>query len=139
MMDIYMHEVLGYILLMKTEILIKILKDSEVYSTHLPPLEKLVGVKPVSRPKITKSILKSDSTFKAEILKSVIINELSSAPAKDNISISVSKTNSAPAGKLKDVKIKDDLPLAIVMKEVNEIKLHISKIKSSYSRNKNSQ
>ncbi|GJW77460.1 hypothetical protein Tco_0139142, partial [Tanacetum coccineum] len=50
-----------------------------------------------------------------------------------------SKTNSAPAGKLKNVKIKDDPPLAIVMKELNELKLQISKNKSSCFRNKNSQ
>ncbi|GKD74954.1 retrovirus-related pol polyprotein from transposon TNT 1-94, partial [Tanacetum coccineum] len=45
----------------------------------------------------------------------------------------------AHAGKLKNVKMKDDPPLAIVMKELNELKLKISKNKSSYSRNKNSQ
>ncbi|GJT86057.1 retrovirus-related pol polyprotein from transposon TNT 1-94 [Tanacetum coccineum] len=59
----------------------------------------------------------------------VIIDEPSSAPAKDNISISISKTNSAPASKLKDVKIEDDPPLAIIMKELNELKLQISKNK----------
>ncbi|GJS51412.1 hypothetical protein Tco_0624774 [Tanacetum coccineum] len=59
----------------------------------------------------------------------VIIDEPSSAPAKDNISISVSKTNSAPASKLKDVKIEDDPPLDIVMKELNELKLQIIKNK----------
>ncbi|GJS33283.1 retrovirus-related pol polyprotein from transposon TNT 1-94 [Tanacetum coccineum] len=91
--------------------------ESSVCSTPLPPLEKLAGAERVSGPKTIKSILKSKSTFKAKILKSVIINEPSSAPAKDNISISVSKTNSALSGKLKDVKIKDDPPLAIVMKE----------------------
>nr|GEV39430.1 hypothetical protein [Tanacetum cinerariifolium] len=35
--------------------------------------------------------------------------------------------------------LKDDPPLAIVMKELNELKLQISKKKSSYSRNKNAQ
>nr|GEW73616.1 hypothetical protein [Tanacetum cinerariifolium] len=35
--------------------------------------------------------------------------------------------------------LKNDLPLAIVMKEHNELKLQISKKKSSYSRNKNAQ
>ncbi|GJW40831.1 hypothetical protein Tco_0066676 [Tanacetum coccineum] len=113
--------------------------ESSVCSIPHPPLEKLAGAKPVSGPKTIKSILKSKSTFKAETLKSVIINEPSSAPAKGNISTLVSKTNSAPAGKLKNVKIKDDPPLAIVMKELNELKLQISKNKSSYSRNKNSQ
>ncbi|GJZ78946.1 hypothetical protein Tco_0643783 [Tanacetum coccineum] len=61
----------------------------------LPPLEKLTGAEPVSRPKTIKSILKSKSTFKAEILKSIIINEPSSAPARGNKSSPVSKTNSA--------------------------------------------
>ncbi|GJT62687.1 hypothetical protein Tco_1006220 [Tanacetum coccineum] len=60
-------------------------------------------------------------------------------PAKGNISTSVSKTNSALAGKLKNVKLEDDPPLAIVMKELNELKLQISNNKSSYSKNKNSQ
>ncbi|GJV11824.1 reverse transcriptase domain-containing protein [Tanacetum coccineum] len=90
-------------------------------------LKKLVGVEPL--PKTIKLILKSNSTFKSEILKSVIIDEPSSALAKDNISISISKTNSAPASKLKDVKIEDDPPLAIIMKELNELKLQISKNK----------
>ncbi|GKA81673.1 hypothetical protein Tco_0788365 [Tanacetum coccineum] len=49
------------------------------------------------------------------------------------------KTNSAPAGKLKNVKMEDDPPLDILMKELNELKLQISKNKSSYFRNKNSQ
>ncbi|GKA72985.1 hypothetical protein Tco_0779201 [Tanacetum coccineum] len=105
----------------------------------LPPLEKLTGAEPVSGPKTIKSILKSKSTFKAETLKGITINEPSSAPARGNKSSSVSKTNSAPAGKLKNVKIEDDPPLAIVMKELNELKLQISKNKSSYFRNKNSQ
>nr|GEY04366.1 retrovirus-related Pol polyprotein from transposon TNT 1-94 [Tanacetum cinerariifolium] len=112
---------------------------SSVFSTPLPLLEKLGSGEPVSRPKTIKLILKSNSTLKAEILKSVIINEPSSTPAKDNISISVSKTNSAPASKLKDVKIEDDPPLDIVIKELNELKLQISKNESSYSGNKNFQ
>ncbi|GKC10748.1 hypothetical protein Tco_1007530 [Tanacetum coccineum] len=113
--------------------------ESSVCSTPLPPLEKLAGAEPVSRPKTIKSFLKLNSTFKAEILKSFIINEPSSAPAKGNISTSVSKINSAPAGMLKNVKMEDDPLLAIVMKELNEIKLQISKNKSSYSINKNYQ
>ncbi|GKE40363.1 retrovirus-related pol polyprotein from transposon TNT 1-94, partial [Tanacetum coccineum] len=43
--------------------------DSSVYSTPLPPLEKLTSAKPISGPKTIKSILKSNSTFKAETLK----------------------------------------------------------------------
>nr|GEY33056.1 hypothetical protein [Tanacetum cinerariifolium] len=113
--------------------------ESLVCSTPLPPLKKLAGAEPVSGPKTNKLIWKSNFTFKAKILKSAIINEPSLALAKDNMNISVSKTNSAPAGKLKDVKIEDDPPLAIGMKELNELKLQISKNKSSYSKNKNSQ
>ncbi|GJT70221.1 retrovirus-related pol polyprotein from transposon TNT 1-94 [Tanacetum coccineum] len=102
-------------------------------------LDKLTGVEPVSRPKTIKLILKSKSTFKAETLKGITINEPSSTLAKGNKSYSVSKTNSAPVGKLKNVKIEDDPPLAIIIKELNELKLQISKNKSSYFRNKNSQ
>ncbi|GKB66207.1 hypothetical protein Tco_0927619, partial [Tanacetum coccineum] len=105
----------------------------------LPPLEKLTGAEPVSGPKTIKSILKSRSTFKAKTLKAIIINEPSSAPTRGNKSSSASKTNSAHAGKLKNMKMEDDPPLAIVMKELNELKLQISKNKSSYFRNKNSQ
>ncbi|GKB34433.1 hypothetical protein Tco_0879375 [Tanacetum coccineum] len=112
--------------------------ESSVCSTPLLPLKKLDGAKPVSGPKTIKSILKSKSTFKAETLKGITINEPSSDPAKGKSS-SASKTNSAPAGKLKNVKMEDDPPLAIVMKELNELKLQISKKKSSYSRNKNAQ
>ncbi|GJR94402.1 hypothetical protein Tco_0266576 [Tanacetum coccineum] len=113
--------------------------ESSVYNTPLPPLEKLTGVEPVFGPKTIKSILKSKSTFKAETLKGITINEPSSALARGNKSSSASKTNSALAGKLKNVKIEDDPPLAIVMKELNELKLQFRKNKSSYFRNKNSQ
>ncbi|GJZ44275.1 retrovirus-related pol polyprotein from transposon TNT 1-94 [Tanacetum coccineum] len=115
------------------------LMNLQSVATLLPPLEKLTGAEPVSGPKTIKSILKSKSTFKAETLKGIIINKPSSAPARGNKSSSVSKTNSAPAGKLKNVKIEDDPPLAIVMKELNELKLQISKNKLSYFRNTNSQ
>nr|GEX57605.1 hypothetical protein [Tanacetum cinerariifolium] len=46
------------------------------------PLEKLAGAGPISGPKTIKSNFKVKFTFKAEILKSVIINEPSSALAK---------------------------------------------------------
>ncbi|GJX61361.1 retrovirus-related pol polyprotein from transposon TNT 1-94 [Tanacetum coccineum] len=110
-------------------------EEYSVCSTPLPPLEKLAGAKLVSGPKTIKSILKSNSTFKAKTLKSITLKEPSSAPAKGNKSSSASKVNSAPAGKLKSVKIKDDPPLAIVIKELNDLKLQISKNQSSYSRN----
>ncbi|GJV23900.1 retrovirus-related pol polyprotein from transposon TNT 1-94 [Tanacetum coccineum] len=105
-----------------------------VCSNPLPSLKKLDGVEPTSGPKTIKSILRSKSIFKAETLKGVILNEPSSALAKDNKSSSASKVNSAPAGKLKSVKIKDDPPLAIVIKELNNLKLQFSKSQSSYSR-----
>nr|GEV53216.1 retrovirus-related Pol polyprotein from transposon TNT 1-94 [Tanacetum cinerariifolium] len=113
--------------------------ESLVCSTPLPSLEKLTGAEHVFGPKTIKSILKSKSTFKAETLKGITINEPSSAPARGNKHSSTSKTNSAPAGKLKNVKIEDDPPLDIVMKELNELKLKFSKNSSSYFRNKNSQ
>ncbi|GJW28680.1 retrovirus-related pol polyprotein from transposon TNT 1-94, partial [Tanacetum coccineum] len=113
--------------------------ESSVCSTPLPPLKKLDGVEPISGPKTIKSILKSKSTFKAKTLKGIIINEPSLAPAKGNKISSASKTNLAPAGKLKNVKMEDDPLLAIVMKELNELILQISNNKSSYFRNKNTQ
>ncbi|GJS17991.1 hypothetical protein Tco_0412463 [Tanacetum coccineum] len=112
--------------------------ESSVCSTPLPPLKKLNGAEPIG-PKTIKSILRSKSTFKTEALKGVIINEPSSAPAKGNKSSSASKVHSAPAGKLKSVKIKDDPPLAIVMKELNNLKLQVSRNQSSYSRSNQSQ
>nr|GEU66365.1 hypothetical protein [Tanacetum cinerariifolium] len=63
----------------------------------------------------------------------VTINEPSSALAMAKAS--TSKTNSALAGKLKNVKTEDDFPLAGVMKELNDLKLQMSKNQSSYSRN----
>ncbi|GKA48032.1 hypothetical protein Tco_0740990 [Tanacetum coccineum] len=90
--------------------------ESSVCSTPLPPLKKLDGAKPVSRRKTIKSILKSKSTFKVETLKYVIINEPSSAPAKGSKISSALKVDLAPVSKLKSVKIKDDPPLSIVMK-----------------------
>ncbi|GKD73345.1 retrovirus-related pol polyprotein from transposon TNT 1-94, partial [Tanacetum coccineum] len=109
--------------------------ESSICSTPLPPLKKLDGAELISGPKTIKSILRSNSTFKVETLKGVKINEPSSAPAKGNKSSQASKVNSAPAGKLKSVKIKDDPPMAIVIKELNDLKLQISKNQSSYSRN----
>ncbi|GJT91709.1 hypothetical protein Tco_1080554 [Tanacetum coccineum] len=87
--------------------------ESLVCSTPLPPLKKLDGAEPITRPKSIKLILRSKSTIKAEAFKSVIINEPSSAPTKGNKSSLASKVHSAPASKLKSVKIKDDPPLAI--------------------------
>ncbi|GJS03465.1 hypothetical protein Tco_0319973, partial [Tanacetum coccineum] len=82
--------------------------ESSVYITPLPPLEKLASAK----------------------------HEPSSTPAKDNKKgSSASKSSSAPAGKIKNVKVEDDPPLAIVMKELNELKLKLSKKKSSHFRN----
>ncbi|GKA75968.1 hypothetical protein Tco_0782346 [Tanacetum coccineum] len=76
---------------------------SSVCSTPLPPLEKLAGF---------------------------TLKEPSSTPAKDNRKgTSASKTFSAPAGKLKNVKIEDDPPLVTMMKELNELKLQLSKNK----------
>ncbi|GJV67556.1 retrovirus-related pol polyprotein from transposon TNT 1-94 [Tanacetum coccineum] len=109
--------------------------ESLVCSTPFPPLKKLEGSEPISGPKTIKSILKSKSTLKAEALKAVIINEPSSTPAKGNKSSSASKVHSAPAGKLTSVKIEDDPPLALVMKELNSLKLHVRKNQSSYPRN----
>ncbi|GJV41451.1 retrovirus-related pol polyprotein from transposon TNT 1-94 [Tanacetum coccineum] len=65
------------------------------------------------------TILKSNYTFKAEVLKGITITEPYSASAKTKTS--ASKVNSATAGKFKNVKIKDDLPLAIVIKELNKL------------------
>ncbi|GKE34533.1 hypothetical protein Tco_1453855, partial [Tanacetum coccineum] len=87
--------------------------ESSICSTPLPLLKKLDGAELVSGPKTIKSTLRSKSKFKVETLKGVIINEPSLAPTKGNKSSLASKFNSAPAGKLKSVKIKDDPPLAI--------------------------
>ncbi|GJY42588.1 hypothetical protein Tco_0430801 [Tanacetum coccineum] len=117
---------------------------------HITTLRNLNGTLKESQRNITDhSVVVSDSlkidydsadeSSVPETLKGITINELSSAPARGNKSSSVSKTNSAPTAKLKNVKIEDDPPLAIVMKELNELKLQISKNKSSYFRNKNSQ
>ncbi|GKE12088.1 hypothetical protein Tco_1415639 [Tanacetum coccineum] len=113
--------------------------ESSVCSTPLSPPKKLDGNEPISGRKTIKSILRSKSTFKAETLKCVIINEPSSALDKDNKSSSALKVNATPAGKLKSVKIKDDPPLAIVMKKLNDLKLQFSKNQSSYSRNNQPQ
>ncbi|GKC05626.1 retrovirus-related pol polyprotein from transposon TNT 1-94, partial [Tanacetum coccineum] len=106
--------------------------ESLVCSTPLPSLKKLDGAEPTFGSKTIKSILRLKSTFKAEALKGVKINEPSSAPAKGNKISSALKVNSAPASKLKSVKIKYDPTLAIVIKELNDHKLQFSKNRSSY-------
>ncbi|GKA45949.1 hypothetical protein Tco_0738745 [Tanacetum coccineum] len=113
--------------------------ESLVCSTPLPTLKKLDGVEPISGPKTIKSILRSKYTFKAEALKHDIINEPTAAPPKGNKSSSTSKVHSTPASKLKSVKIKDDPPLVIVMKELNDLKLKISNNQSSHSKNNQPQ
>ncbi|GKD87088.1 hypothetical protein Tco_1358242, partial [Tanacetum coccineum] len=75
------------------------LSNHDTSKHPFPPPEKLTRAEPVSGPKTIKSILKSKSTFKAETLKGITINEPSSAPARGNKSSLVSKTNLAPAGK----------------------------------------
>ncbi|GKD94273.1 hypothetical protein Tco_1374110 [Tanacetum coccineum] len=65
------------------------------------------------------TILKSNYTFKAKVLKGITITEPYSASAKTKTS--ASKVNSATACKFKNVKIKDDLPLAIVIKKLNKL------------------
>ncbi|GKA83244.1 retrovirus-related pol polyprotein from transposon TNT 1-94 [Tanacetum coccineum] len=87
--------------------------ECSLYSTPIPLLKKLDGVKPIFGSKTIKSILRSKSTFKGETLKGVTVNEPSSAPAKGNKISLASKVNSAPASKLKSVNIEDDPPLAI--------------------------
>ncbi|GJR86082.1 hypothetical protein Tco_0210093, partial [Tanacetum coccineum] len=113
--------------------------ESSVCSTPLPPLEKLASVEHVYGSKTIKSILKSNSTFKTETLKGIIINEPTLASANGNKSLSASKGNSAPADKLKNVKTKDDIPLCIVMKELNDLKLQINRNQSSYSKSNKPQ
>nr|GEZ27627.1 retrovirus-related Pol polyprotein from transposon TNT 1-94 [Tanacetum cinerariifolium] len=90
-----------------TKISVKKGNESSVCVTLLLLLKMLDSVEPISELKTIKSILKSKSTFKDETLK-----EPSSAPARDKSSLA-SKTNSALAGKLKNVKMEDDPPLAI--------------------------
>nr|GFA65197.1 hypothetical protein [Tanacetum cinerariifolium] len=107
-----------------------------VCSTLLPLLDKLTGAKPVPGPKTIKSNLKSSPTFKAETLKGITLKEPSLAPAKYSKKGSlVSKTSLDPASKLKNVKVDDDPPLAIIMKELNELKLQLSKKKLSHFKN----
>nr|GEU65779.1 hypothetical protein [Tanacetum cinerariifolium] len=81
-----------------------------------------------------KSILKLKSTFKAETLKGITLNEPSSAPARGNKSSSASKTNSALAGKLKNVNMEDDPPLAMVGLNIfrNAIGVHYLPHSSEY-------
>ncbi|GKA89852.1 hypothetical protein Tco_0811664, partial [Tanacetum coccineum] len=103
--------------------------ESLVCSTPLLPLKKLDSVEHGSGPKTVKSILKSKSTFKAETLKCITLNEPSSAPARGNKSSLASKTNSAPTGKLKNVKVEDDPPLAMWFR--NRETSHAKKAESS--------
>nr|GEX77520.1 hypothetical protein [Tanacetum cinerariifolium]GEX77792.1 hypothetical protein [Tanacetum cinerariifolium] len=113
--------------------------ESSVCNTPFPPLKKLNGAEPTSEPKTIKSILRSKSTFKDETLKCAIINKPSSAPNKGNKNSLASVVNSAPASKLKSVKIEDDPLIAIVMKEINSLKLLFSKNQSFYSRSNQPQ
>ncbi|GJR06432.1 transposon ty3-I gag-pol polyprotein [Tanacetum coccineum] len=98
-------------------------------------------IPPVFVPKYYQINFEVKYTIKEENHKRVVtLKEPSSAPAKDNKKVtSALKTYPAPAGKLKNVKIEDDPPLATMMKELNDLKLQLSKNKSSYSKNYQSQ
>ncbi|GJX37471.1 hypothetical protein Tco_0250774 [Tanacetum coccineum] len=111
-------------------------EESSVCSIFFLPLEKPSDAKTVSGPKAVKTTLKSISTFNAEDLKGIIPNELSSAPAQENKKASALKTNSAPTENSKNVKSTDYLYLAIVIKELNDLKLQVSKNQSSQSKDK---
>nr|GEV68050.1 hypothetical protein [Tanacetum cinerariifolium] len=97
--------------------------ESLVCSTHFLPLKKLDGAEPGFGPKTVKSILKSKYMFKSKTLKGITLNEPSSAPARGNKSSSAFKTNSAPAGKLKNVNVEDDPSLAMVLVHCQKISL----------------
>nr|GEX23703.1 hypothetical protein [Tanacetum cinerariifolium] len=97
----------------KDLVFVKPSADNSVCSTPLLPLKKLDGVEPGFGPKTVKSILKSKSTFKAETLECITLNEPSSALARGNKSYLASKTNLAPAGKLKNINMENDPPLAM--------------------------
>nr|GEX67964.1 hypothetical protein [Tanacetum cinerariifolium] len=108
-----------------------------VFSTPLLPLEKLGGTKPVSGPKTIKSILKSNSTFKAKVLKSIIINEPSSTPAKTKTS--ASKVNSAPAASQKSrwilIKIQEPKTIKTLLSSLHTLWTIISLERESKPRN----
>ncbi|GJX65577.1 hypothetical protein Tco_0299920, partial [Tanacetum coccineum] len=101
--------------------------ESSVCSTFFPPLEKPGDAETVSKPKAIKTTLKSISTFKDEALKGIIPNEPSSAHAQENKKASALKSNSAPAKNSKNVESTDYLHLATVIKELNDLKLQVSK------------
>ncbi|GJV11394.1 hypothetical protein Tco_1352935 [Tanacetum coccineum] len=94
--------------------------ESSICSTFFPPLKKPGNAETVSGPKAVKKTLKSISTFKAEALKGIIPNKPSSAPAKNS----------------NNVKSTNHLHLATVIKELNDLKLQVSKNQSSQSRDK---
>nr|GEW55418.1 hypothetical protein [Tanacetum cinerariifolium] len=87
-------------------------KESSVCSTPLLSLKKLDGADHVSRPKTIKSILKSKSTFKAETLKGITINEPSSAPARGKCFL-------APAARKGHLTPKTKMLNSIILVKVN--------------------
>nr|GEX53242.1 retrovirus-related Pol polyprotein from transposon TNT 1-94 [Tanacetum cinerariifolium] len=85
--------------------------EASVCCIHLPLLKKLHGAEPIFGPKTMKLILRSKSTFKAEALKDVTINEPSSAPAKGNKNSSASKVHSAHVGHNKIISLERKINL----------------------------
>nr|GEZ12716.1 hypothetical protein [Tanacetum cinerariifolium] len=101
-------------------------ESSSVCSTPLPPLENVKGVEPQTKARTIKSILKSCPTRKVKTSKEVIIDEINnfSTPTKGNKNVvSASKKHSTTAGKRKDVKTEADIPMSLVMKELQQLKL----------------
>ncbi|GKD50543.1 hypothetical protein Tco_1279519, partial [Tanacetum coccineum] len=97
--------------------------ESSVYDNSPSSLEKLEIFEPISELRDIKSILKSKSTFKP-----------SSIQTKDKQVIVL-----ASADKLNFSKMEHDLPLACVIKDLNDLKAQVSKCQSLEFRNKRSQ
>ncbi|GJU45791.1 hypothetical protein Tco_1203057 [Tanacetum coccineum] len=111
-------------------------KELSVCSTFFLPLEKAGDAEAVSGLKAIKTTLKSISTFKPKALKGIIPNEPSSAPSQENKKASALKTNPALVENSKNVKSTDYLHLDTVIKELNDLKLQVSKNQSSQTRDK---
>ncbi|GJX77232.1 retrovirus-related pol polyprotein from transposon TNT 1-94 [Tanacetum coccineum] len=117
----------------------KILKENKNLGTELKELKAFTETWLNSSNKVNQCINEQILYQKKRIMGvDPLTEDPSSSGQKDlvygNKNSSASVVHSAPAGKIKSVKIEDDPPLAIVMKELNNLKLQVSKNQSSYSK-----
>ncbi|GKC39598.1 retrovirus-related pol polyprotein from transposon TNT 1-94, partial [Tanacetum coccineum] len=107
-------------------------------TSRILPAESLMNVTDSSIAVSDSSVTDYDSANESSVC-SIPLPPLEKLAAAEHVSGPKTIKNSSPAGKLKNGKSEDDIPLSVVLKELNDLKLQINKNQSSYLRNNKPQ